>query len=118
MWEDECGPLSLVAVDDDVQRYGKAQSLSWNVLSSVYPLYQDADCTIAAVVGDAASYTTLYYHSATPDYHGAYGAAVLRAWDGVAFSRPRTIAACRTRAATPTAARGSSTPRSTPTTRG
>jgi hypothetical protein len=89
--EDECGQLNLTSIDDDVERYGKLQSVSYAVVSTVYPLYSDPYCTTPVAVGDGSTYPALYYEGPA-NFHGAYGSAVLRAYDGETMGRPRTIA--------------------------
>lgn len=88
--EDICEALALTADDDDVSRYGKVQPVTWNVLSTVYPIYADNTCTTQALVDESTTYTALYYKGPF-DFHGLYGSMVVRAYDGQAFSRQRTV---------------------------
>ena len=91
VWEDLCEELLLTATDDDVLRYNQDQTISWNVIQTVYPIFTDAACTQEATVDETTVYPALYYKGPF-NYNGAYGSFTVRAYDGVAFSSPRSIA--------------------------
>jgi hypothetical protein len=89
--EDVCGALDLTADDDDVARYGKIQNVTWNVLSTMYPIYTNNNCTTQASIDETTTYSALYYKGPF-NFYGPYGSMVVRAYDGQAFSRQRNIA--------------------------
>lgn len=87
--EGECGQLALNATDDDVQRYGKQQPLTWKVVVSENPVYSDAACTQETV--DDETYAALYYKGLSPDFSGRFGQMAVRAYDGMLYSEQRFV---------------------------
>jgi len=91
VYEDDCGVLQLPSTDDDVTRFGKVQPVQWNVISTANPVYSDAACTQQVLPSETNLNPSLYYKSPSNNFVGPFGSMVVRAHDGIDFSRTRTI---------------------------
>ena len=85
--EDNCTLLALSATDDDNNRFGANQTISFLLISSTYDLYTDATCSEVATVGDA--HLQLFTQAPT-DFSGRFDTSVA-AFDGVAQSNVQAI---------------------------